>query len=339
MASDNPVQKSTEAPSEEHIINCADYHASFSKIFTEITAHPHEQPALFLKQATIAADGLPLSLREQLLDFYLYGNDAGILLLTHCLQEPDIQDIPTPQGPSDKQSFVSECCLATIGARLGQVFGYIQIENGTLFHNIVPKPGMEHEQSSACSLVELQFHTEQHFHPHSPDYLLLYCLRNVLGAATFFASIRPLITELEPRYREILFEPLYRSGVDYVFGNTDTERGNGPLMSALYGNRNDPFFRYDQDLMVGVTPEARAALNALQSALEKITKGVCLNPGDLLVVDNKRVVHGRSPFKPQFNGKDRWLQRAKVMRDLDQAAADLDQSGHIVQTDFTADYN
>ena len=57
--------------------------------------------------------------------------------------------------------------------------------------------------------------------------------------------------------------------------------------------------------MVAVTPEAQAALTALQSALEKVMKRVCLNPGELLVVDNRRAVHGRSPFTPVFNGKDR----------------------------------
>ena len=125
--------------------------------------------------------------------------------------------------------------------------------------SMMPQWELDFYHSLGAFLVELQFHTEQHFHPHLPDYLLLYCLRSAPGAATFFASVRPLIAELEPHHRELLFEPLYRSGVYYVFGNTDTERGNGPLMSVLYGNPLDPFLRYDQDLMVAVTPEAQAA--------------------------------------------------------------------------------
>lgn len=39
---------------------------------------------------------------------------------------------------------------------------------------------------------------------------------------------------------------------------------------------------------------------------------VALTPGDVLVVDNDLVVHGRVPFKARYDGTDRWLKRSSV---------------------------
>jgi hypothetical protein len=53
----------------------------------------------------------------------------------------------------------------------------------------------------------------------------------------------------------------------------------------------------------------RAAANAGKNYVR-------LLPGDLVIVDNRRAVHSRSEFEPRWDGKDRWLQRTYVSRDL-----------------------
>ena len=35
-----------------------------------------------------------------------------------------------------------------------------------------------------------------------------------------------------------------------------------------------------------------------------------LNRGDMLIIDNRRTAHARSPFSARFDGSDRWIQRA-----------------------------
>jgi hypothetical protein len=42
---------------------------------------------------------------------------------------------------------------------------------------------------------------------------------------------------------------------------------------------------------------------------------VTLDEGDLLVVDNRRALHGRVPFEARHDGSDRWLLRAYVWAD------------------------
>jgi hypothetical protein len=37
-----------------------------------------------------------------------------------------------------------------------------------------------------------------------------------------------------------------------------------------------------------------------------------LEPGDLLILNNHRVVHGRRPFKPTYNRRGHWLKRVNV---------------------------
>ncbi len=314
------------------IIDCNILHSHFENGVFDVTAHPYSEADLFATQSALCSEDLPFFIRQKLLDFYRNGNDEGVLLLKNLPQDKNIDTIPTPETNSVKKTYISELFLAIIGARLGHLFGYRQIANGMLFHNIVPKRGMEKEQSYAGSKVELMFHTEQHFHPYSPDYILLYCLRSESDTETFFASIRNFDTLLDKNSRKLLFEPIYKTGIDHVFGNSETEQGNGPLMPVLYGHHKDPYLRYDIDLMIGTTSEARSALKSLQIAIKQVKKSVCLQAGDLLIIDNRRTLHGRSPFTPKFDGKDRWLQRTKVIRDIDKAITECNHSKRIVES-------
>jgi alpha-ketoglutarate-dependent taurine dioxygenase len=43
---------------------------------------------------------------------------------------------------------------------------------------------------------------------------------------------------------------------------------------------------------------------------------VILQPGDIYFIDNFRAVHGRKPFKANYDGNDRWLKRINITRDL-----------------------
>jgi alpha-ketoglutarate-dependent taurine dioxygenase len=66
--------------------------------------------------------------------------------------------------------------------------------------------------------------------------------------------------------------------------------------------------------------EAAAALARLSAQLEAGLVDVPLEPGDVLVIDNQRCVHGRRPFRPRLDGTDRWLRKVTVTRDLRKSA-------------------
>jgi alpha-ketoglutarate-dependent taurine dioxygenase len=221
-----------------------------------------------------------------------------------------------------------------IGSLLGHTISYLQIDDGALFHDIVPKSRLEDEQSYASSRTELLFHTEQHFHPYTPDYLLLHCLRADHNAMTSYVSVERLLGKLSQEYVEVLGRPLFRSGIDHVFGNNSEEKGNGPVYPVFSGNNDRPQIRYDDQLMVPTTEQAEVAMRLLSSVMKQEASYICLREGDLLVLDNRYCVHGRTAFTPRYDGTDRWLQRSKIICNLESVREDIAQDGRTILTSF-----
>ncbi|MGI8801433.1 MAG: TauD/TfdA family dioxygenase [Solirubrobacteraceae bacterium] len=75
--------------------------------------------------------------------------------------------------------------------------------------------------------------------------------------------------------------------------------------------------------MEASTGDSRAeqALRALVDTLGRNLTEVRLAPGDLLVIDNLRAIHGRAAFAARHDGTDRWLKKVMVTRDLRKSRA------------------
>jgi L-asparagine oxygenase len=182
------------------------------------------------------------------------------------------------------------------------------------------------------------FHTETAFHPHRPRYLLLLCLRGDQAAHTTIASVHDIVDALDPAHRAdtiaAMFEPRFRTAVDASFLDGRTNE-LGPLMPLVSGTLAEPTFVFDADLTVGVDPYAEFVVREVRAAIDRCQTSVVLEAGDLLVIDNNVVVHGRSPFAARFDGNDRWLQRSFVVSDLAPSAAD--RRGRVITTTFGTD--
>lgn len=271
--------------------------------------------------ARAAAADLPAAMGDALERFRSRGNREGHLLLRGL--------------PLDSPRY-ADAHLALVGSRLGELVGYLQEKNGALFHDIVPERDQENEQSAASSRATLALHTERCFHPHLPSHVLLLCLRPDPGRKAFteIASVRRMLPLVPARHRPTLFQPLFRTGIDYSFGNLATTKANGPVLSVLYGERKDPGLRYDLDLMAGLNERAREALDAVKRAAQRVCTGVRLAAGDLLVIDNRRAVHGRSAFTARYDGRDRWLKRAYLVGDLAAIGSDRRPGERVIRTQF-----
>ena len=294
----------------------------------------------FFAQAKNEAAELPALLTDSIARFCADESSAAALLLSGLPLDDSLDDIPTPQDTSmehsEKPGQLSETLLAMIGSLLGHTISYQQIDDGALFHDIVPKSRLENDQSYASSRTELVFHTEQHFHPYTPDYLLLHCLRGDDSAMTSYVSVQRLLGALTEESVEVLSRPLFRSGIDHVFGNNRVEKGNGPVYPVFSGNTDNPRIRYDQELMVPATEQARVAMRSLSEVMKQEACYICLRAGDLLVLDNRHCVHGRSAFTPRYDGTDRWLQRSKIICNPEQVGDDLAPDGRTILTRFDA---
>jgi L-asparagine oxygenase len=338
---------STPTSATAKLLDCRNFDEATLNLFLAPGANPYQDTEEFLLDCEMRADELPRFVRRELLEFQVRplagisksANENGVLLIKGLPIDPGLYHVKTPSNAersTDKTTFVSERCLAMIGSRLGHLVSYIQEKNGDLFQNLAPVQGSEQIQSSSGSKSRLQFHRETVFHPYAPEYLLLLCLRSDHDAIaeTIYASITHALPLISPVHRDLLFQPLYQTGIDYSFGNIQTIKGKGPVMPVLYGNREDPFLNYDEDLMEAMTPEASTALAALKEAIASVYQGIKLEVGDLLCIDNRRTVHGRSPFKPRYDGFDRWLQRSFVVRDLGSSAKDRFLGERIIRTVF-----
>jgi hypothetical protein len=191
-----------------------------------------------------------------------------------------------------------------------------------LIHDILPIKGHEDEQLGSGSAVELTLHTEDAFHEHRCDLLLLFAVRNPDAVPTVCVSV-DWLGEIEP----IMFENrfLIQPDLSHLPSNNTAGRDGewsiafDPVpISALHGTPEAPYLRVDPYFMTAPEGdlEAADALARFDLRLRDAAREVPLQPGDLLVIDNHRVAHGRRPFRARFDGTDRWLKRALVAYDL-----------------------
>jgi len=197
----------------------------------------------------------------------------------------------------------------------GKPFGYIQEQGGELVQNIFPIQTTESAQISTSSKVNLALHTETAFHPCRPEHVLLLCLRGDKTAFTTYADLSDILQGLTDKTINTLKNKWFRTRVDESF-RTKGEPDAKFDIAILSDNGTGLEIRYDRDFMQGLWGDACDALEELNTVIEANTKEVSLEAGDLLVIDNKTTVHGRKPFKPAYDGADRWVQRMLVRRDI-----------------------
>jgi len=267
--------------------------------------------------------------QEQLADFLRDGPRSGVT----CLAGIDVG--PTPATPADPLDAVglspmSEHAVLEAARCLGEPVGYLPEQAGALVQNLIPTASGADHQTSTSSRVTLAFHTETAFHPHLPSYLVLLCLRGDPAAATTWCTVDDAVADLDRAVVETLWQPRFRCGTDESFtGGLPTRLG--PPRPIMWGDPASPSWTFDADLMVGIDLEADRALAELAAGVERQQRSVVLEAGDLMVIDNALVVHGRSPFPARYDGTDRWLQRAFVVPDL--SVID-ERDGRILTTAF-----
>ncbi|WP_232852413.1 TauD/TfdA family dioxygenase [Nocardia acididurans] len=208
-------------------------------------------------------------------------------------------------------SYELDIVMLLLARCAGEPFGWQGQQAGRLVNNILPTPGKEHEQSGASSTTLLAPHTEDAFHPQRANLLMLGCLRNPDLVGTTVSSVRRV--ELDAAQRDQLSRPLLPILPDVSYGTDfpDAETPPIPTLSEVDGQH---IFRFDP----AYTPlddadlDYRTAYARLTSELERVCIAAALEPGEVLLVDNDVVVHGRVPFSPRYDGTDRWLKRVNI---------------------------
>ncbi|MFE7588163.1 TauD/TfdA family dioxygenase [Kitasatospora sp. NPDC057512] len=137
----------------------------------------------------------------------------------------------------------------------------------------------------------LLVHTECAQHPDPPRLLLLACARaGDVGGESLLVDGQAVLAELAA-YHPAVIEVLSAERSAYFGGS------NGlfaPVLRQLPGGRWR--LRLRQDDLARFSPDAEAHLPVLRQTINRNTRRLRLGPGQGVVLDNHRLLHGRTAF-------------------------------------------
>lgn len=278
-----------------------------------------------LRHLSLLSCYLPIKLRKFIKGFQnSIDYDTRLCLISNFNVSANLK---TPIAlDNNDYSIEDDFLLCIVASLLGEVFGWQEEQNGRIVHNIVPLKQSETAQESTGSSQVIHWHTDEAFHRYTSDYLAIACIKNPDQIPTTYCSINSL--DLTDNAFDILFESRF------VFKKVDSHKSNDRdevVQSVLYGNRSKPFIRIDHYFMEAADPESRQALDKLIKYINCSLAETTLKPGDILLIDNALCVHGRNPFKANYDGNDRWLKRVNITRDLYKSRTNNHMTSRLLQ--------
>lgn len=211
--------------------------------------------------------------------------------------------------------------MSLAGARL---VSYACENGGKAFVNLVARPAADVGAGAAeRSTKSMRGHTDGASFPfpteyarggedHSPapDLLVLVGLRNAEGTATRLAPASTALAALSDAELDAMEGPWFDISPQRTF-EIDGIRVGAPILS-----RDEPrhgisvrFSHSNVTVTDGAPLEAEAALARFVDVLPEIYEDVVIGPGDVCLVHNRQVIHGRSATGPGVRGATRWLLR------------------------------
>ncbi|MGW7418014.1 TauD/TfdA family dioxygenase [Streptomyces sp. NPDC054863] len=275
-------------------------------------------PVQFVTHAKTVSESLPIRVRQ----FFrrVQSAETDVAVLSGLPLSQDLEPTPTGWDMAEKVGAGTreEVVLMLCSAGLGEPFAWGNQQNGRIVHDVCPAPGKERSETSQSSTVPLSLHTEDAFHQCRCDYVALYCLRNQDRIGT--TVVRADRLDLPARLSEILSEKRFHHRPDQSHvGPQGHSSGAADVDAILFGPPESRYLRIDFDDTCAADEDdhvARDAITELHTYVTGAMEKVVLEPGDAIFLDNYRVVHGREPFEPRYDGTDRWLKRVNLIRDL-----------------------
>lgn len=300
----------------------------------EVARYDAENEAdAFVIEAQVQASRMSDELRRRLMHFRRFGNRVGGLLIAGV---PIGELPPTPRHADHAvgTKLLGAATMSIVVSVLGDQFGFRPELGGKIVQDIVPVRGFEDAQEAISSSTPLISHVDKAFTENRADYVALLCLRpdHEGVAATTLSSIGAIMPLLEPETVAVLRSKRFVTQVDRSF-----LRGagiNDPIyirgIQVLTGDAQHPRLRADFAETHGDDDEAQLALDRLNEAAREVSVSVYLKSGDLLIIDNRVALSGRSSFTARWDGNDRWLLRTFITSDLARSAPERPGGGRIV---------
>ena len=140
---------------------------------------------------------------------------------------------------------------------------------------------------------EFPLHTDLSYVPKPPRYMLALCIEadQSGGGITTVASLEAAWSRISAREQKLLRQSVFS------FKNAPNTGDDVCSKQPIYRpNRSRGIWRFRQDSLI-VPDNAVAAIHSFSAALEQEKMHLLLRSGDLLIVDNHRIAHGRTSFE------------------------------------------
>ena len=190
---------------------------------------------------------------------------------------------------------------------------------GRLSHMVMPANNSE--KSLVRSTKALHFHTEivngffAEDYPVetplvSPEVFGLACIRNPACVGTTVLPLSILLEQMSANLKTTLFRKIYKSSSQSSF-DCNHEIEHVSVLSKLRNGMTG--IRYSNSKLQSAHSDGTAALEELKELIISCgySGSVILEPGDVLIINNRICLHGRDGItqKANFDGNDRWLIR------------------------------
>lgn len=302
------------------------------RMLSVIKYDPHGGMAYLNELKQIAYTIFPRNLLNALEKMKLLSKKVyGCVLVDNLPIDDEIIGSPNfvETGSDFKGGTLSENVLTVLGIILGEPYA-ISHESLELVNNLTPHKNLTQDYTGFGSSVELDFHIEnaaQIYAPGgdiSPFALILLGIRNGSNDPfTRIADVRKAIPFMADEDIAVLYQKQYviRAPYRWTKAVRSSQRYSANLVPVFSGPLSNPRIAaaFYSGMMQTINKQAEIALNNLHQALKKVSFGVQITPGRLLLLNNRIMLHSRDSFLAEYdeNGRAyRWLQRIFVARSL-----------------------
>lgn len=292
-----------KAPVAPYVLSDTEKANVESVVLSKVPVYRPESFDIFMLGCRSASEDLPSGIREW--KEQVQATNVG--LIRNLPLDLSLPATPNVRHGADDISLLADGVIGTISALFGSLYTIEGKTTGRHIHNIHPIVGDELTQLGS-SQVELEWHVEDGFHLARPDWVSLLCLRSDAEAETKLARAQDL--RLPPDILPTLRDCRFKLRIDDSFG--DETHATYVTTSILTGPTTDLQIVFDPAYTVCEGDDA-ATLAAVGSAAEEVHQRLSLANGDLLIFNNRRVLHARSAYHPRMDGTDRWLKRGLIL--------------------------
>lgn len=249
----------------------------------------------------------------------------------------DTSQLPaTPEAffpvPSSKSTVHARASVIAAQSFLGlETIAYGSENSGELFVNLVTLPGAG--QFAEKSKDKMSGHTDAVSFPFagekdernprissSPDFVTLAGLRNPEQVPTTLMPLRDILEQLQEAHIDELLKKQFivRSQLTFRRGTKAVLGGEHAMNAAsvLHRAADETWVRFSHKNIDAdeSTDAASRAVDAFKEACPTVATPIVVEPGDILLVNNRCALHGRGSLGGQIGGESRWLLRTYGLR-------------------------